>query len=425
MRRSGPYLCAVAATAALVAVVCAWPVQAMSPRTNVALSIRVQGNHFVNGQGHTVQLVGVNVSSTAWSCVWDDDYAETGTLTDASVLASWHINAVRIPLNEDCWLGINKLPSGAHVTAAGYRSAIESFVTALNRKGIYAILDAHYTAPGTWAATYSESMPDAHTLAFWTSVARAFAANHAVIFDAFNEPGIGSFNDRTAKTWNHWRNGGFSIAQYFSGLGSKSTLVTWTAVGMQQLVNAIRGVHGFPATGATQPILLGGVNYSNDLLEWLQYEPADPDHQLAAAFDNYWQTGTGTEGCDDTACWRSEIAPVAAKVPIVTAEFDEGYDCSGARGAPADGGHLPGNLAAFDTTYMNWADAHGVSYLGWGWFVPTPSPYPSCTSAEVTQNGSGGAGGEITLIRSFNGTAVAPDGTNLQAHLAALFHSGH
>ena len=31
-------------------------------------------------------------------------------------------------------------------------------------------------------------MPDDHSVAFWTSVATAFAGNHAVVFDAFNEP---------------------------------------------------------------------------------------------------------------------------------------------------------------------------------------------------------------------------------------------
>jgi hypothetical protein len=44
------------------------------------------------------------------------------------------------------------------------------------------------------------------------------------------------------------------------------------------------------------------------------------------------------------------IAPVAAKVPVVTGELGE-YDCT----------------SSFIDSYMAWADAHGVSYLAWAW----------------------------------------------------------
>ena len=63
------------------------------------------------------------------------------------------------------------------------------------------------------------------------------------------------------------------------------------------MVNAIR------ATGATQPILLGGLSYANDLSGWLAHEPVDPEHQLAASFHNYYG-----ESCDTTSCWTTTIA---------------------------------------------------------------------------------------------------------------------
>ncbi len=52
---------------------------------------------------------------------------------------------------------------------------------------------------------------------------------------------------------------------------------------------------------------------------------------------------------------------------------------------------------------MNWADQNGVSYLAWGWF--TPDPAPDCN--------------DYYLIDQ-NGNPVAPNGTLLKAHLAAL-----
>ena len=32
--------------------------------------------------------------------------------TSVQAMAAWHINAVRVPLNEDCWLGINGVSVG-------------------------------------------------------------------------------------------------------------------------------------------------------------------------------------------------------------------------------------------------------------------------------------------------------------------------
>ena len=103
--------------------------------------------------------------------------------------------------------------------------------------------------------------------------------------------------------------------------------------------------------GAHQPILLGGLNYANDLSQWLTHEPSDPDGQLAASFHNYQG-----QGCDNEACWNSQIAPVAAQVPVVTGEFDQNV-CA---------------ASTFDVDYMNWADQHGVGYLAWGWWVLSP-----------------------------------------------------
>src|SRR6185295_17003336 len=70
--------------------------------------LHVSGNKIVNGAGQNVRLLGVNRSGGEYMCVqgrgiWD------GPSDAASIQAmlTWKINAVRIPLNEDCWLAIN------------------------------------------------------------------------------------------------------------------------------------------------------------------------------------------------------------------------------------------------------------------------------------------------------------------------------
>ncbi|HEX6394921.1 MAG TPA: cellulase family glycosylhydrolase [Acidimicrobiales bacterium] len=314
-------------------------------------SVQVQGNQLVDGSGNPIRLVGVDRSGTEYACAqgWGifDGPSDQGSI---QAISSWHVNAVRVPLNEDCWLGINGVnPS---YSGANYQTAIENYVSQLHAAGMMAILDLHWSAPGGQLALGQQMMADSdHSPAFWTSVASAFKADRGVAFDLYNEP-----HDIS---WSCWLNGCVTSAG-------------WRAAGMQSLLNSVR------STGATQPVMVAGLNWAGDLSGWLQNEPNDPSNQLAASAHiyNYSQ-------CNTPGCWDSTIAPVAAQAPVVTGELGE-TDC--ARG--------------FIDSYMAWADAHGLSYLGWSWNTA------SC--------GSGPA-----LITSYNGTPTA-FGAGYQSHLAAI-----
>ncbi|MGH7640620.1 MAG: hypothetical protein ACREOL_06905 [Candidatus Dormibacteria bacterium] len=50
-------------------------------------------------------------------------------------MQSWGVDAVRIPLNEDCWLGINGVTIGGNA----YRHVIEALVSRLAAAGFYYI----------------------------------------------------------------------------------------------------------------------------------------------------------------------------------------------------------------------------------------------------------------------------------------------
>jgi endoglucanase len=368
-------------------------------RGDAPLSIRVAGNHFLDGSGQTVRLLGVNRSSPEYACTYGyvasgpgasaEDPSGTDPLDaeDAAAIAAWHADAVRIPLNEDCWLGENGEPAGS-LTASGYRQAIASYVGELEADGIYPILDLHWTNPGDLVnhgepADGQHAMPDAHSLDFWTSVATAFKGDPAVVFDAFNEPYSPAGNGDSAQpvSWTCWKEGGCPVPDA-DDQETVDPAQTYLAVGMQQVVNAIR------AAGADQPILLGGLSYANDLSQWLSHMPTDPDGQLAASFHNY----TG-EGCATESCWNATIAPLAEQVPVVTGEFGED-DCP-------PSGEDPDN---FDNSYMDWADRHGVGYLGWGWFV-LAAPQP-CSA--------------LHLITDYAGAPADPNGVALHDRLAAL-----
>jgi endoglucanase len=293
-----------------------------------------------------VVLHGVNRSGAEYACVQGWGFFDGPVDTQAvAAIAAWHVNAVRVPLNEDCWLAINGVKP--QYAGAAYRRAIAGFVARLNAAGMVAILDLHWNAPGTRRATGQQEMPDAdHSVTFWRSVATAFRRNRSVIFDIYNEPHDVS--------WRCWRD----------GCGS------WA--GMQRLVSAIR------ATGARQPLMLGGLAWSNDLSGWLRWEPRDPAHQLVASFHLY-----NFNTCSDTACWEQTVRPVVARVPVVTGELGED-DCA----------------HGFIDTYMPWADAAGISYLGWTWDTW------NCNSGPA-------------LISGYDGTPT-PFGAGFQAHLASL-----
>ncbi len=295
-------------------------------------AVHVEGNELVGADGRPVRLLGVNRSGAQYPCVQGWGVFDGPTdMASVAAMVSWHINSVRIPLNEDCWLGINGV--SALYGGQSYRSAISSYVTNLRRFGLAVILDLHWSDPGSELATGQQDMADSnHSLSFWSSVAHSFRADPAVIFDLYNEPnGI---------SWRCWRNG-------------CTTPDGWHAAGMQQLVDAVR------AAGATQPVIASGLNSGADLTRWLAYRPDDPDHQLIAGFHVYNFTS-----CASERCWNNLVAPVTERIPVVADELGEN-DCSG----------------GFSQQFMDWADKHSVSYLAWSWNVASCVGDPSLISS--------------------------------------------
>lgn len=57
---------------------------------------------------------------------------------------------------------------------------------------------------------------------------------------------------------------------HFDKDGGKCNGIDFEVAGMQKLVNAVR------ATGATNICMLGGLQWSNSLTQWLKYRPHDP-----------------------------------------------------------------------------------------------------------------------------------------------------
>ncbi len=340
----------------------------------------VSGNTIVDARTGAVFVPhAVNWPSFEYACQQGWAYSSGGaTAAAASAMTSWGITAVRLPVNEACWLGVDGSP--AFGTAAGYRAAIRSWVTTLNGAGLVVILDLHWNAPAGYVAAGQRAMADSRSVTFWAQVAAEYAASPSVLFDAFNEPysrwsptGAGL---AFTLTWDCWRNGGCRAPVENDESGSLSGS-TYPVVGMADLVSAIRGA------GASQPILLAGLDYANDLRGWLANRPADG--QLIASWHNY-----PGQRCSSPTCWDAEIAPVASVVPVMVTEFGQ-----------TDG------TSTFLQTFMSWADAHGIGYSPWAWWQVDASE--SLTASRYAL---------ITDTTTF--APKAPAGTAYKSHLASL-----
>jgi endoglucanase len=338
----------------------------------------VVGNRLVDARtGIPWQARGVNFPGFEYACAQGWGYGRaSANATTAQAIASWHATAVRVPLNQDCWLGAHGAPRGGGRTAEGYRAAVAAFVGDLTAAGLVTIIDLHSWKTDTTSNIVGQrAMPDAASVPFWSSVATRFADSPSVIFDAFNEP-YSRWNAATSQwafslTWECWQNGG-CLAPIEDDYTPTLSGTTYPVVGMTAIVEAIR------AAGATQPIILSGIDYANDLRGWLAHRP--DDDQLIAGFHNY-----RGQRCQTPTCWAAEVAPVAAVVPVIAGEFGQTDGASD---------HLTG--------WMSWADAREIGYLAWAWWVLSGSPT------------------ELALLSADDGTPISPLGTALRAHLVAL-----
>lgn len=325
--------------------------------TSVAASepvtaVHVAANTLVDASGQPMRLLGVNHSGSEYACIQGWGFFD-GATDDPSIAAmrSWHINAVRLSLNEDCWLGGPDVPG--QYTGEPYRAAIADYVARLNQAGLIVVLDLHWSAPTGQLATGQQAMADADkSPAFWRSVATQFRHDPGAIFDLYNEP-----HDIS---WDCWRDG-------------CTTPSGWRAAGMQQLIDAVR------STGATQPVIATANGWGNDIAGWLSHRPDDPAHQLVAGVHLYDFTA-----CSTQHCWQQTIAPLAAQVPVVTAEL----------------GQTSCDNHDFIDAYTKWADTHDVSYLAWTW-------------------NAWGCHGQAQLIASPDGTPT-PYGAAYRDHLASV-----
>jgi hypothetical protein len=342
-----------------------------SGSSGTAFGVKISGSKFVSTQtGNDVQFLGVSISGLEeGASALNTSAGGYGAATDPgfAAMASWNINLIRIPLNEDTWLGIHGCITDSG-SATTLQNNLQQIVANANANGIYVILDLHWMAPSSFGCPVGQgAMLDSDNSAnFWTSVASAFKGNPAVMFEMMNEPfgtndyanwiepiGSAAPSGQSATDLGILLNGGTYDNGYTyqcnsncpSGetMGNVYTVTpasAFTTAGMQQVLNAIR------ATGATNVVLSNPIGWAGEIQTWLGAQPTDPAHQLAAG----WHEDGG--GSSTTAAAQ---AILAAGYPII---ITEAYN---------DGAAATGALDPAGVSYFSWAMTNEVGYSYWAW----------------------------------------------------------
>jgi hypothetical protein len=342
-----------------------------APGLHVVMGSGGAPGHIVDGAGQMVTLHGADRSGTEYSCLSGSFFDGPVDQNAVDAMKNWHVNAVRVPLNEDCWLNINGVPSG--YGGPPYQAAIKTWVTLLENNGMYVILDLHWTAPGTTKASGQLPMADAdHSPTFWSQVATAYGNDPSVIFDLFNEPFI--------TDWTCWQQG---------GMCAQANGATYQVAGMASLLQAVR------KAGAKNVVILGGLSYSSDMSQWVTQvqgipklaAPLDgiPIDDVAASWHAYdfnseqsdcpsqyngYSMSLTCGTAQATAMATSATSVLAGGFPLVIGET--GISAYSAMTAMPFTSQQVMDLQTWFDGLLTWAEGQGQGYLAWSWNTDTP-----------------------------------------------------
>ena len=309
---------------------------------------------------------GVDLSGSEYACI-DGSGVFSGaqdTRADIDTMLAWHINFVRIQLNEDCWLGINVGGiNPAYVdTGAGvgpYATTIENFVRLLHTNGIYTEIVDMWNAPGKDRAVGQSGSrgsfqggayygPDEdHSPAMWASMAQAFAHDSMTILSPAGEENVSMACQMRGCS------GEGKAPDNVDGLGTcGSGCHFYRVAGLSQAVSVMRA-NGFKGPIALECAHFGSTCDEGSGASWLADKPTDSQarSQILAEVHNY---GSGL--CTTSSCWDSQYLPILqAGYPLFYGELGEG------RNGGCTDTYLP--------QATSWADAYGVGYMDWTWTV--------------------------------------------------------
>jgi hypothetical protein len=269
----------------------------LSKPSSVPAPLKVIGTQVVDDKNRRVHLRGVNAASMEWSSDGEGHILETVR----TAIEDWHANVIRLPLAQDRWFG--KAPEQKDGGAA-YRALVKQVVDACAGRGAYIILDLHWSDAGEWGKQIGQHvMPDKNSVAFWKDIAPIYKDHPAVLFDLYNEPHDVS--------WDVWLKGG-TVTEKTRARGSSTvTETTFEAVGMQELLDAVRG------TGAKNVVVAGGLDWAYDLSGILDGRQLSDPKGNGVIYANHAYPFKG----DTVEKWIAKMETATKKLPVIVSEF--------------------------------------------------------------------------------------------------------
>ena len=261
--------------------------------------LHIEGNRLMDADGQVVTLRGLMPADPAvlrrkgkFDRLFFDGMVDSGA------------NVIRLPVHPERW---------EHDPDYLWRY-LDPAVKWNGDNGVYTIIDLHFI--GDIGTDRGLQMPDIEVpsndfaLEFWRQIASYFKDTPHTIFEIFNEPA-----DISAADWR---------------------------VQAQYLVDAIR------STGAQQPIIVGGIEYSRDLSGVLD-EPIKGEN-IAYAAHIY--------PAHSRYSWDRWFGDVAEKYPVMVTEW--GWMESDPSGEQA---YLVGSQKTFGEPFMEYLDQHGIGWV--------------------------------------------------------------
>jgi endoglucanase len=314
----------------------------------------VNGNTVCTAAGKPHLFHGVDRPSLEWT-----PPGESLNAADFQLMASWKANVVRVALNQGFWLSQSRFYDST------YAARVDEVIAWSKAVGIDVLLDLHWSDGGVLGSCDPRDgcqhfMADKNSLTFWSEVAARYKDDGHVLFELYNEP-----HD---VEWAVWKSGG-------------PTSEGWTAVGMQQLYDAVR------AAGAHNLVVIGGLDWAFDLsgvkshriagynIMYATHPYGGPAHRAPDRFGAAWGYLTATD-------------------PVMVTEF----------------GDLTGSCSAtYTSAVIEYADSHNASWSAWAWF-PGGCDFPSLITDWNGTPSESGAVVKAALLRYAGVTANGNDG---------------
>ncbi len=334
-----------------------------------------QGNMILDAQNQQYLFHGMGLDGMEYSCTGNgpldaQHLAFIGSGKSSASGTYWWGNTIRLPVSEDFWL--HGAP-GTTCTAAQYQALVKSTINTITTLKMNAIIDLHWVDAGGQSAAGGGPwpMPDADTITFWQQASKIYKSYSNVIFEVFNEP--------HPANWSCWKSGcSVTDTRSSSDCGCQKT-VTYQAVGMQAVVNAVRG------TGAANLIIAGGINWSFDLSQINTYALSGSN----IVYDTHFYPYSG-KLVDQ---WNNSFGTISATYPVISSESGE-YDCQSSN----------------ESQLLNYLDSHQIGWIGWAWTVQGTASAAVCGFPQV--------------ITDYNGTPAASMGQMEYQHLLSYVPSG-